>query len=312
MNMEGLSGWETEPGQWYRYNGKERDTLSGWYEYGARWYDAGIGRFTGVDPIADQFPWVSVFNYAENRPIDGVDLWGMQYVNFNKSFYSISRGQTWEKTNSFQGGVDAYGISYSGTSIPISMVQISINNTKLPLYSGSFARSLQWKAGLLGSNYDGTPKTKSYEPDRRYYSTQAYDKTSGKMVIPSKVGLAFIMTDLAMTAYNTVKGNRDLNAAQAQRGFIDDAWKDVLKAVKAGMVDTKFYNLYDLSSIANFVYQGVDNFGSNEALRATAIDISKNVSGNYKGDGIILRPDSGLDNYRPAPILVYPPKNKQD
>ncbi len=78
LQMENLSTWETAPGQAYRYNGKERDTLSGWYEYGARWYDAGIGRFTGVDPIADQFPWVSVFNYAENEPVGHIDLWGLQ------------------------------------------------------------------------------------------------------------------------------------------------------------------------------------------------------------------------------------------
>jgi len=83
MDMEGLSTWDTEPGQWYRYNGKERDTLSGWTEYGARWYDARIGRFTGVDPISDQFPHVSVFNYAENEPVSNIDLWGLQKVSIH-------------------------------------------------------------------------------------------------------------------------------------------------------------------------------------------------------------------------------------
>ena len=32
-----------------------------------------------MDPISDQFPHVSTYNYAENRPIDGIDLWGLQY-----------------------------------------------------------------------------------------------------------------------------------------------------------------------------------------------------------------------------------------
>jgi RHS repeat-associated protein len=49
-----------------------------WYAYGARWYDAGIGRFTGVYPISDRFPWVSTYNYAENEPIANIDLWGLQ------------------------------------------------------------------------------------------------------------------------------------------------------------------------------------------------------------------------------------------
>lgn len=54
-----MSGRQYNSGAYrYRYNGKELDTDFGlgWYAYGARWYEAGIGRFIGVDPIADQFP----------------------------------------------------------------------------------------------------------------------------------------------------------------------------------------------------------------------------------------------------------------
>lgn len=32
-----------------------------------------------MDPIADQFPHVSVYNYAENRVPGGIDLWGLQF-----------------------------------------------------------------------------------------------------------------------------------------------------------------------------------------------------------------------------------------
>jgi hypothetical protein len=37
-----------------------------------------LGRFTGVDPISDQYPHVSVYNYAENEPVGHIDLWGLQ------------------------------------------------------------------------------------------------------------------------------------------------------------------------------------------------------------------------------------------
>ena len=40
MALEGLGAWSTHPWQQYRYNGKEKDTLTGWYEYGFRWYIA--------------------------------------------------------------------------------------------------------------------------------------------------------------------------------------------------------------------------------------------------------------------------------
>ncbi len=49
-----------------------------WYNYGFRMYDASLERFPSVDPIADQFAFVSPFNYAENSPIANIDLWGLQ------------------------------------------------------------------------------------------------------------------------------------------------------------------------------------------------------------------------------------------
>jgi RHS repeat-associated protein len=61
----------------YRYNGKELNEDYGMdlYEYGFRWYDAAIGRFTGVDPLADHPNQVdnSPFAYAWNNPVSLTD-----------------------------------------------------------------------------------------------------------------------------------------------------------------------------------------------------------------------------------------------
>jgi len=64
----------------YQYNGKELNEDLGldWYNYGFRMYDPAIARFTGVDPISDQFAFVSTYNYAENSPIKFIDLHGLQ------------------------------------------------------------------------------------------------------------------------------------------------------------------------------------------------------------------------------------------
>ena len=82
MNMEGMWPGGTNK---YQYNGKEIDNDFGldWYHYGARMYDPAIARFTGVDPIADQFPNLSPFNYASNDPIKNIDLYGLQGVGSN-------------------------------------------------------------------------------------------------------------------------------------------------------------------------------------------------------------------------------------
>ena len=79
--------WQ-DGGYKYTYNGKEIDRELGlnWHHYGKRMYDAVLGRFTGVDPISDQFPWVSTFNYAENEPVANIDLHGLQRIGYDVRF----------------------------------------------------------------------------------------------------------------------------------------------------------------------------------------------------------------------------------
>ena len=46
--------------------------------YGKRVYDPWTLRFGGIDPISDQFPELSVYNYASNSPVSNIDLHGLQ------------------------------------------------------------------------------------------------------------------------------------------------------------------------------------------------------------------------------------------
>jgi RHS repeat-associated protein len=71
MALEGLGAWSAQPWQQYRYNGKERDTLTGWYDYGARWGLLGIGRWNAVDPLAGHPNQVdkSPYAFSWNNPI---------------------------------------------------------------------------------------------------------------------------------------------------------------------------------------------------------------------------------------------------
>ena len=63
----------------YQYNGKELNTDFGldWNDYGARWYDAGLGRFTTVDPLASSMPSWSPYSYTFNNPIAFTDPLGL-------------------------------------------------------------------------------------------------------------------------------------------------------------------------------------------------------------------------------------------
>ena len=66
----------------YKYNGKELDRKGGldWYDYGARMYDAALGRWHTVDPLSEKYYGVSPYNYCLNNPLKYIDSDGRQVI----------------------------------------------------------------------------------------------------------------------------------------------------------------------------------------------------------------------------------------
>lgn len=99
----------------YKYNGKELDTKKGlnWYDYGAREYDAVLGRFTTMDPMAEKYYSVSPYAYCLNNPIlnidpNGEDVYGfdtntgkLSIVEHNKDEFDRIKLGTFNKENKF-------------------------------------------------------------------------------------------------------------------------------------------------------------------------------------------------------------------
>lgn len=79
----------------YKYNGKElnRDNGLDWYDYGARMYDASLGRWHVVDPSGEKYPALGLYAYCKNSPIIRIDPDGKDdyVVNANGAVYLMRK-----------------------------------------------------------------------------------------------------------------------------------------------------------------------------------------------------------------------------
>ncbi|WP_270487158.1 RHS repeat domain-containing protein [Butyricimonas synergistica] len=102
-----VSGGNVDAGSRWKYNGKEDQVTGGlgWLDYGARMYDWELGRWFGMDLMAEKYNSWSPYNYALNAPIRFIDPNGM-WVGDPPGFLKGWNQRIEENNNNFWGWLD--------------------------------------------------------------------------------------------------------------------------------------------------------------------------------------------------------------
>jgi RHS repeat-associated protein len=89
MLMEGRSYVNGATDASYKFTGKERDVETNYDYFGARYYDARIGRWLSKDPLAEKYPSLSPYTYCANNPMLFVDPDGKELTRVTQGNMTV-------------------------------------------------------------------------------------------------------------------------------------------------------------------------------------------------------------------------------
>jgi len=281
----------------YKYVGKERDEETGLYYYGARYYAAWICRFVSVDPLQFDYPELTSFQYSSNRPISGIDLDGLEYVDasavrvvvkrdgahINFENCSSTMRTLWKQRDEKQGVFR--NTSYPKNSIGWSTLAASFESPKIPeeyTYIKRGDLSLDNTVGATdpASNpglHQTINKNGSLHWQYKNLKINGISPKAGKVA----VGLTAVVNAITWfgEAYASTSLANDKKLINEHTDiFVNYVMLDIELAVSMGGIIPDEY-LDNIDSIANVVLSGV-NLTDDNKIYEIGMDIVNKISIN--------------------------------
>lgn len=164
------------------YGGKELqdETLAGytlnWYDFEARMYNPAIGRFLGIDPLAEKYFNISPYAYCINNPMKFIDPDGEEI-----DLSEIVKNDQNSGTN--------YTERIVSSLSEITGLKLSVNSSGRLCYenltgdeTGSFSARTDLIAAIEQKNEDGSPYTITVGMDVKSRGGQNDRKTGGGLI----------------------------------------------------------------------------------------------------------------------------------
>ena len=129
-------------------SGKEKDSETGYYYFGARYYNPDLSLWLSVDPMSDKYPSLSPYNYCAWNPMKLVDPDGAEIIPYLIYDDKTKKLQIWDDNNTSDDYLDDTFIGEYDAHNNV----ISSSNGKWP--DGEYQMMDREKANMHGNATD--------------------------------------------------------------------------------------------------------------------------------------------------------------
>jgi len=140
----------------YKFNAKELDEETGWYYYGARYYNPKWSIWLSVDPASEIYPSVSPYVFVKNNPLNHLEIEGRFWIRItNGKAVAFATDYRWADSMDGLTAIPVLGMAFEFAKAVVMSQDPSYNMAKedyaslaLTIFNTGFLKFVK-KAGKI-------------------------------------------------------------------------------------------------------------------------------------------------------------------